>query len=160
MASTPSFLRNSAFAILLCALSSIALSGCISPEQQREQQALKREQREHDRQVHLEQVRGHCQEFGFQVGTDNFAQCVQDEVQRDQSRAAADADRKRKAADVNLCKSAMYARPTRTGSLAESAANAAKCDSDPQAHLHEESQRSPSYTCKKNINGSVDCDPR
>jgi hypothetical protein len=58
---------------------------------------------------------------------------------------------------VASCMAAMYARPTKTGSLGESMANAAQCNSDSNAHLV---QLPANYTCKRDFRGAVQCTPQ
>jgi hypothetical protein len=57
---------------------------------------------------------------------------------------------------ILLRTSAMLLRPTRTGSFGESLASANQCASDPNAHLR---PQSPSYTCRRDVFGDVNCNP-
>jgi hypothetical protein len=134
-------------AICMCAI------GCVSPEQQRQREADRAAQRERDHQALLDRVRAQCREFGYQPQTDAFASCVQTETRNAQSRAESQAQRNKL---VAACKQAMWLRPTRSGSFAESAANVELCDSDPQAHLR---PVPPSYNCSRNTDGSSTCNP-
>ena len=58
---------------------------------------------------------------------------------------------------VASCMAAMYARPTKTGAFGESMANAAQCNSDSNAHLI---QLPPTYTCRRDFRGVVQCTPQ
>lgn len=74
--------------------------------------------------------------------------------QAEDARAAqADASRKRQAL-FQVCFNTMLSRPTRTGSLAESIANADKCQANPTAHLQPDP---PSWHCSRDGFGNVDC---
>ncbi len=58
---------------------------------------------------------------------------------------------------VSLCRAAMFGRSTKTGSFGESLSNAIQCDSDPNAHLI---ALPPSYVCRRDVRGNVQCDPQ
>lgn len=140
--------------VVTTALSMALLHGCLSPEQLREQEAYRQSQREASQSALLEKSKSTCTAYGFELGTDAFANCVRTEMTEASAHSEAESRRKR---SVEVCKSAMYGRPTRTGSFAESAANAAKCDSDPTAHVRMPEQ-APTYTCKNGV-GEVKCRP-
>lgn len=131
----------------------VLLAGCVSPEQRQQQRVLEEQRRESDRQALLAQARAQCEEFGFQPGTDGLATCVQQGIQR----AQLETERRKQVED---CKNAMLMRATSDSSLADTAANVKRCNSNPHADSDERPQKPPSYSCKEDIHGNVNCNPR
>lgn len=58
---------------------------------------------------------------------------------------------------TSLCMASMLGRSTKTGSAGESMANAVQCRSDSNAHL---TPPPPSYVCRRDVRGNVQCDPQ
>lgn len=93
-----------------------------------------------------EQGRANAQEAQEQF--ELRAQWEREQIERQQ----ADAQRR-----VALCMSAMFGRSTKTGGFGESSSNANKCNSDSNAHLI---ALPPSYVCRRDFRGAVQCDPQ
>lgn len=72
---------------------------------------------------------------------------------QEQTQAQQQAEQRR----IALCKSSMLGRSTKTGSIFESLASATQCESDSNAHLI---QLPPTYVCRRDIRGNVQCDPQ
>ena len=147
-------MRSTVLAISFAVVGSLA--GCATPEENRyyesqrqaeAQQASERRAQEAERKIQA--ARTSCERFGFNPGTDTFAQCVRAEYQKSVSS-------EQQQAAIAACQSAMFLRPTRSGQFSESYFNAAKCTADPQAHLKQDREN---VTCTRNPNGSVTCRP-
>lgn len=105
--------------LLVCFL--VIITGCLSPQE-------RRAQREAKIQNIIDQSRAQCAGYGYRLGTDAFAACVQSEVHDFQLNA----ERKRK---VSACEAAMWNKPTRTGKFYEKLNMVNECKTDPNAHL-------------------------
>lgn len=102
----------------------------------------------------LAAARNQCQSYGFQLGSDGLARCVQGFVDRANQSASDEEDRYNA---IKLCESQMWFDPSGNGTLGGALANVAKCNSDPQAHLRQRQDRG--YTCQRGFFGSVSCVP-
>ena len=104
-------------------------------------------------ELQLSASRELCSRYGFSAGTDAFAKCVQDKVERT-APTPMSAEERRKA--QLRCESHM--RGDSTGSFGSWVARSAKCKDDPYAHLKQTAPQR-GMTCRRNFDGSVSCDP-
>ncbi len=102
----------------------------------------------------ISSARDQCERYGFQPGSDGFARCVQESVEREKQLAANEEDRKKA---IRLCESQMWFDPSGGGTLGGALANVAKCSSDPQAYLRQRQNRG--FTCQRDLLGNVSCVP-
>ncbi len=122
--------RFDGLAFSLVATAALVLfGGCSSPEQRKQRAAEEAARQQQKEQAQLERLRNQCLKYGFTPQSDAFAKCVQDEMRQEQAAASA----KRKSDSLLAqCQQAMMLRGSGAGA---GVANAAKCESDPQAHL-------------------------
>lgn len=65
--------------------SALILSGCLSPEQMRANQLRAEQQAQDRRQAQINAISSQCDGYGFKRGTPDFARCVQQESNRNDS---------------------------------------------------------------------------
>lgn len=90
---------------LVFILNASLLVGCLSPEQIRANNLRAQQQAQAQQQMEMNSIRNKCDGFGFKRGTNEFAQCVQRESNRNESCNASKAAINQR---VNQCQSQCY----------------------------------------------------
>jgi membrane-bound lytic murein transglycosylase len=90
---------------LMFVIGSSLLTGCLSPEQIRANNLRAQQQAQAERQMQMNAISNQCDGYGFKKGTPDFARCVQQESNRNDSCNASKAAIQQR---VRQCQSQCY----------------------------------------------------